>query len=141
MTLRLVIDTNVLVSGVLNRHGPPGRIVDAVLDGRVMAVLDARVLAEYGAVMRRPRLRIRPDEAAALLDFLDHEGEVHLVDAAPLPFAMPDPDDAPFAEVALYACADALITGNSRDFEAMRVHGVVPVWTPRQAVDRIGDRS
>ncbi|MBM3852893.1 MAG: putative toxin-antitoxin system toxin component, PIN family, partial [Verrucomicrobia bacterium] len=55
-----VIDTNVVVSGLLNPHGPSARVLNAVTDGRLKLVYDARILAEYRDVLSRPRLKLPP---------------------------------------------------------------------------------
>ena len=52
--IRVVLDTNVLVSGLLSEHGPPGLIVDLVFAGELALVYDARLLAEYRDVLVRP---------------------------------------------------------------------------------------
>ncbi len=56
--MRIVVDTNVLVSGLLNADGPPGMVVNRVLSRAVIALYDSRMLAEYREVLARPRLRI-----------------------------------------------------------------------------------
>lgn len=55
----LIIDTNVLVAGILthNIDSPTARIVDAMLDGRVMHLLSPALLQEYRDVLLRPKLR------------------------------------------------------------------------------------
>ena len=52
--MRVVVDTNVIVSGILNPHGPPGRVVDALLSGNNSALHDDRILSEYREVLLRP---------------------------------------------------------------------------------------
>lgn len=52
---RIVLDTNVLVSGMINPNGPPGRIVDLIREGLVELVVDDRILAEYSQVLSRPK--------------------------------------------------------------------------------------
>lgn len=54
--MRIVLDTNVLVSGLLNPHGSPGRLLDHFLAGDITLLVDDRILAEYGEVLRRPHL-------------------------------------------------------------------------------------
>jgi uncharacterized protein len=112
--VRIVLDTNVLVSGLLSPGGPPGRTVDLVSAARVTVIFDDRILSEYRDVLARPRLRIEPAEAAAVLDLIVQEGLY--VPAAPLDVELLDPDDLPFLEVAVAAAADALVTGNERHF-------------------------
>ena len=51
---RAVFDTNVLVAGFLSPAGPPGRIVEWLRVGSVVAVLDDRIFAEYAEVLVRP---------------------------------------------------------------------------------------
>jgi putative PIN family toxin of toxin-antitoxin system len=55
----LIIDTNVLVAGILtnNSDSPTARIVDAMLDGRVLHLLSPALLQEYRDVLLRPKLR------------------------------------------------------------------------------------
>ena len=47
-----VLDTNVLVSGLINPHGHPGRLMDAVLGGHLELALDDRIYSEYAEVLR-----------------------------------------------------------------------------------------
>ena len=56
--MRVVLDTNVLVSGLLTPSGPCGQIVELVLDGVLDLCVDGRILDEYEDVLRRPKLAI-----------------------------------------------------------------------------------
>jgi putative PIN family toxin of toxin-antitoxin system len=117
--LRIVLDTTVLVSGLLKVHSPPARIVDMILIERVRCVFDDRILAEYAEVLGRPKFRPALDsgEGEQFLDFLRRTGEG--VSAPPLPLAGPAPDayDLPFAEAAVAGAAEAIVTGNLKHFE------------------------
>jgi putative PIN family toxin of toxin-antitoxin system len=114
--VRIVLDTNVLVSGLLSPFGPPGQIVRMVSAGVVTLCIDARVMAEYEEVLLRAKFGFDPDDGSALLDYLDFRGEV--VAASPLFMRLPAPDDEPFLEVALSCAADCLVTGNIAHFPA-----------------------
>lgn len=63
-----VVDTNVVVSGLIvaDSGSPPARILDAMLDGRLMYLMSPELLGEYSAVLDRPRLArvhgLTPDE-------------------------------------------------------------------------------
>jgi len=120
--LRVVLDTNVLVSGLLSPFGPPGEIVRLVASGAVTLCFDARILAEYEEVLARPRFGFDPDSVAALIDYLDFAGE--MVAAGPLPVRLPDEDDEPFLEVAFACGADCLVTGNLAHFPEDTREGV-----------------
>ncbi len=131
--LLVVLDTNVLVSGLLNGAGKPGRIVDLALDQRFQVAYDDRILGEYEDVLARPELRIQPALAGAVIAPIELTGQ--RIDAVPLsPRGFPDPDDLPFAEVFLAAGAQALVTGNRGHFQPLVEQGLV-VYTPAQFLD------
>ena len=125
-----VIDTNVVVSGLLNPHGPPARILDAILDGRIKMVYDARILAEYRDVLHRPRLKLKPAAIAAFLEAL--RGQM-LVNPGNVAASGPDLDDLIFVECALVAPDKAIVTGNLADYPDEILNGF-RVITPAQAV-------
>lgn len=115
--MRAVVDTNILVSGLLGTGSPPSQVVMAIATDRIRPVVCAEIVAEYREVLARPRLRIRPDHAAELLKLIEQIGDWVTVPAfAGLP-PLPDPDDWPFFAAARVA-ACPLITGNVRHFPA-----------------------
>ena len=126
--MRVVIDTNILVSGLLNPFGPPGRVIDLATAGELVVLFDDRILAEYRAVLLRPRFGFHPDDVRILLEYLEHEGE-HVA-ARSMKLKLDDPDDLPFLEVAETGIADALITGNVRHFRPKYGKVRVKVLTP-----------
>ena len=111
---RWVIDPNVVVSGLLNAHGPSARVLDAVIDGRLKLVYDARILSEYRDVLHRPRLKLVPAKITALLN------------------GLPDADDIVFVEAALATIDKTIVTGNLADYPPEILHGA-RVLTPAQA--------
>lgn len=125
-----VIDTNVVVSGLLNPHGPSARVLDAVLDGRVKLVYDARILVEYRDVLHRPRLKLSPDRVSAFLSGLQSQ---MIVTPSPLVPVGPDADDIVFVEAALATNDKTIVTGNLAHYPATVLHGA-RVLTPVQAV-------
>ena len=134
--MRLVVDTNVLVAGILSASGPPGWIVEALLSGEIEPVLDVGIRAEYEDVLRRPELSLGPERVAAVLDVIDVFGLEAVV--PPWPEPLPDPDDAPFLAIAAWVGCP-LVTGNMRHFPA-KARGDVVVLTPRQLVDDFARR-
>ena len=131
--MRVVIDTNVLVSGLLSPFGPSARILDLVLLGELTPVFDDRILAEYREVLARREFGFDPEDVRQLLHFFEVEGE--RVTAAPLAVTLPDPDDLPFLETAVAAGADALITGNIRHYPEEDRQGVT-VLEPASFIER-----
>jgi putative PIN family toxin of toxin-antitoxin system len=108
--VRIVLDTNVLVSALLTPQGLPAQILLLALAGDLTLLFDERILEEYREVLHRPRFAIPRDQLAEILEQLEADGE--LVATTPVTAALPDPDDRPFIEVAMSGRADALVTGN-----------------------------
>ena len=129
----IVLDTNVLVAGLLSPFGPPGRILDLVLSGELGLAYDDRILAEYRDVLARARFGFDRTSVAELLAYIETE-EQH-VTAMPVNVELPDPDDLPFLEVSRTVQADALVTGNTRHYPAASRHGIV-VLTPAEFMER-----
>ena len=130
--MRIVLDTNVLVSGLLSPFGPPGEIVRLISSGELTLCLDARVLTEYTEVLARPRFAFDQDMVAALLDYVTHVGQN--VAASPLADRLPDPDDQPFLEIAITCGVGYLVTGNRTHFPADICKGVAIV-SPAEFMD------
>jgi uncharacterized protein len=120
--VRVVLDTNVLVSGLLAPFGPPGVIVRMVVSGALTLCVDARVLSEYRDVLRRPRFEFDGDAVAALMDYIEATSDAAA--AVPLAKRLPDTDDEAFLEVAIACVAMHLVTGNLEHFPEHLCAGV-----------------
>ena len=132
--MRVVLDTNVVVSGLLNPAGPPGRIVDLLLAGDLEPAFDDRIIAEYEAVLRRSKLGFELGDVLAFIDYVRAAGYPTI--ATPLDLALRDPADAAFIEVALAASADSLVTGNTRHFAGLLPARTLRIESPAQFLRR-----
>lgn len=113
--MRIVVDTNVVVSALLHPGRTPDRALAAARAHRAVILVDDRVEAEYRAVLARPKFAsIAPERREALLDALLANAE--RVRAAPDRRALIDDDDRVFVEVALSGRADAIVTGNVKHY-------------------------
>lgn len=130
-----VFDTNVIVSGFLSPHGPPGLIVEWLRQGSICAVLDGRVFEEYMEVLCRPELGLEKKDVAMVLDLIQENALWLTLGPDKMIHDLPDPDDAPFLELAREAGVD-LVTGNAKHFPERHGHGV-PIVTPAQWVKKI----
>ena len=130
--MRLVLDSNVLVSGLLSPFGPPGDIVRLLATGTICVCYDARILGEYREVLSRAAFRIAADRVESLLDQIEADGV--LVTARPLAVRLPDPDDEVFLAVALSGGARCLVTGNLRHYPEQSRQGL-PVVSPRRFLE------
>ena len=129
--MKIVLDTNVLVAGLLSPFGYPAKVLQLFLTGKLPLCYDARVLAEYREVLARPKFGFEAERAEAVLDYLEHTGE--LTAPTPWPLDLPDPDDTVFLEVAAAGRAEYVITGNVRHFPSRKRRGL-KVVTPAQFI-------
>ena len=121
--MNIVLDTNVLVAGLLTPFGSCGEIVRMVSSGELTLSLDARILTEYQEVLDRPKFKFDKDKIAALLDHIEHRGVI--VASSPLPQPLPDIDDEPFLEVAIATRSICIVTGNQVHFPTELCQGVM----------------
>lgn len=135
--MNIVLDTNVIVSGLLCPFSPSGEIVRMVSSGELTLCLDARLLAEYSEILHRPRFEFDAELVAAFLDHVTHAGIP--VSGTPLAAPLPDPDDSPFLEVALAGHAECLVTGNLKHFPAAAREGM-RVLSPREFIEHYRKR-
>ena len=110
----IVLDTNVIVSGILRPYSKAAAILRLAATGIIQLAYDLRILSEYQDVLNRPKFTFAKEDINVFLDQVEKEGV--LVSVIPLKFRLSDPDDEPFLEVALAARAEAIITGNKRHF-------------------------
>jgi len=120
--VNVVIDTNVLVAGILSPFGVCGEIVRMVSSGELTLSFDARILSEYNEVLRRQKFQFEEEKVAALVEYIVHRGQPAA--SSPLDGPLPDRDDEPFLEVAIASRAMCLVTGNQNHFPAGRCQGM-----------------
>jgi len=125
-----VIDTNVIVSGLMTPSGSSAQIIDAVLNGQVKLVYDSRILKEYRDVLSRPRLKLPAMKIQALLVSMHRQ---LLVSPRVSGIIGPDSDDIIFIEAALATTDKTIITGNLAHFQK-RILQEVRILTPVQAL-------
>lgn len=133
--MRVVLDTNVVVSALLTGGGTADLALQLILQGQATLLADSRILAEYDDVTARPGFGFLEAERRVLMDVLAAVAEP--VIARPLRLDLPDPDDRMFVEVAIAGAADALVTGNRRHFVPRRGRLGVLVLSPKAFVDRM----
>jgi uncharacterized protein len=129
-SVRAIVDTNVLVSGLLSKSGAPRTIIDAIVSGRITPVFSAATLDELRDVLGRPRLqpylRRAAVDADAFLACLVQVSEV--VQPVDCPFPIRDPKDRPFLALAATPPAPDLLVTGDKDFTSTQ-YGQVPVVT------------
>jgi len=118
----IVLDTNVLISGILKPYSKAATILSLVTDGAIQLAHDLRILSEYRNVLKRSKFNFAQENVEEFLEQIEEEGL--LVSVKPLKIHLPDPDDEPFLEVALSGGVKAIVTGNKRHFPKKEYEGV-----------------
>ena len=112
--IRVVIDTNILVSALLQPEGLPAAVFMLALSGQVQLCVSNAIFAEYDDVIRRPRLKRPLDVIEGTLQSIRKLG--HWIKPTIRVEECSDADDNVFLECAQAAKADYLVTGNLRHF-------------------------
>jgi putative PIN family toxin of toxin-antitoxin system len=137
--MRLVVDTNVLVTAFLSRAGAAAEVVRLIRRGELTMVATVALFLEYEAVLTPEehlmRARMTAGQARNALDVLAavvEPVEPHFLWRPKLR----DPDDDMVLEAAINGRADAIATFNARDFAGVEEEFGLPVLTPRAILER-----
>jgi uncharacterized protein len=114
IALRLVIDTNILVSAALKPDGLQRTVFLLAITRPARLYVSEAIFAEYREVLSRRELRIRKGFRRQLLQLIRNHS--HFVNVSHTLQVTKDPDDNRFLECADAARADFLVTGNLRHF-------------------------
>ncbi|MCL7452167.1 MAG: putative toxin-antitoxin system toxin component, PIN family [Anaerolineae bacterium] len=140
MPIRAVLDTNVLISGLLSEGSPPRWLVDAWLDGRYVLVTCLYQVEEISHVLDYPRiasrLRLSDAEVDLILAALLSQAEVVGGDLR-LPGVSRDPKDDPLVACAMEGAADYLVSGDA-DLLDLGKHENTRMVSPREFVEILG---
>lgn len=135
--MKVVLDTNVLVSGLMLPNSVPGRIVAAWRGAQFDLALSEPLLDEIGRVLSYPKIKGRlgwgQDEIARFLLLLRFKADI--VDIAAEKARVPrDPGDNPVLATLLAADADCLVSGDS---DLLSLRDRFPIQTPAEFVRRL----
>ena len=128
--MNVVIDTNVLISGLLNPNGLPGKIINLLFNEKITLLFDNRILEEYRNVLNREKFGFSRDIIDPVIDYV--KNDCMYVVSNPVFEKFIDEDDKKFYEVALSGNADYLITGNTKHFPKDEI-----IVTPKGFFDKI----
>ena len=131
--VRVVLDTNILISAPITKRTPPDNLYQAWLNGEIEVVMTVAQIAEIRDVLIRPRLKrfIHTDEAVAIVENID-EYALILTDA-PVVDISPDPNDNPILAAAIAGKVDLIVSGDKKHMVALREVQGIPVLTAREA--------
>lgn len=136
--MRVVLDTNILLSALINRHGTPAQLITGWRERRYDLVTSTEQLIELGDVARRPvlRARILPSTVGRLIRDLRKLAEVltrlHAVERSA------DPADNFLLAMADAGNANYLVSGDRRGVLALGTHGITQIVRARDFLDVLG---
>jgi len=129
---QVVIDTNVLVAGLLSNLGASHRLLRLVGDHRWRINVSVPLILEYEQTLKRvcPAATLSGSDIDALMHFLCANANLRLIFFLWRPL-LPDPKDEFVLELAVESRADFLVTFNTRDFVGAERFGI-RVVSPRE---------
>jgi len=110
----IVVDTNIIVSGLIKSFSESSKIINLILSGKIRLAYDNRILNEYEEVLKRKKFNINFKHIESIISQIKEEGVY--ISTIPLKGSLPDKDDEPFLEVAFAGKIDVIITGNKKHF-------------------------
>lgn len=136
--MRVVIDTNVIISRYLTPHGRVAHIVDLWEANAFELIVSEEILAEYARVIRYPRLRLihrlTDSQLAEIDEALREFSEPSAPDETPA-VIQEDPDDDHFLAASVAGTVDCLVTG---DLHLLKLGSYqdIPILTPAEFLSR-----
>jgi len=127
--MRLVVDTNVLISGI-HWGGIPAEIIRAWAGSRIQVVCTAGIIEEYGAVVRRMNPGLAASEIDHLLSFLIGRSEIVQPNHW-FKVVLDDPGDNKFIDCAFHAQANLIISGDKHLLQLVKF-GPIRILSPSQ---------
>jgi len=129
--MRVVLDTNILISAVLG--GRLGVIVDEWKMGKFALIVSEAIAHEYLDVLNRPKFKISAEEIAATTDYLLKTAEF-ITPLEVVTAVEAGPSDNKFLEAALGGKADYMVSGDNHLLELKTFRGI-PILTAREFIE------
>lgn len=139
--MRMVLDTNVLVSALLSPHGLPDQLLQHWEMASFVLVTSTEQREEISRVLAYPKLqrRIAQDEASILVNKLGVVADV--ATGLPAVASSPDPDDNIILATAIAGKADYVVTGDKKHLLALGSVDGISIITVQQAVELLENAS
>jgi len=112
--MKTVLDTNVVVSALLNPNGVPAQVLNLFLVGKLELLYDNRILDEYWMVLKRKKFGFNKEHVDDFMRFVMFHGEFVITNSLKVKFL--DEEDRKFYEVFKSGKAKYLVTGNKRHY-------------------------
>jgi putative PIN family toxin of toxin-antitoxin system len=126
--MKIVLDTNIIVSAFINPKGTPGEIISLILAKKITICYDNKIFSEYMEILKNSKFNFDNILVDEFLNFIKENGEYII--AVPQKIKFSDEDDKMFYDV--YKSSDAyyIITGNKKHFPKEK-----NIITPREYIE------
>lgn len=134
MKILVVIDTNVLVSGLISKNplSPPVKILKYLSQGVIIPVFSREIINEYINVLHRDKFRLNDEIVNSLVNDIEQNG-IEILELQKVLDSMPDPKDIVFYAVVISSKTQTLlVTGNTKHFPQKSF-----IYTPAQLIELI----
>jgi hypothetical protein len=138
--LKIVADTNVLVSGTLVAEGSSAKILRAVRDAKIILLTSRRLMNEYATVIQRPHIakkypRVK-ENAKDLINFLSANAELVEENSTLTGLVLADPKDDMVIACAIVGKADYIVSGDPHVLVLKQAQDI-PILTPAEFVEKL----
>ena len=139
--LRVVVDTNVLISALLKANGSPAQVVSLWRTGEFELVISSETIDELSRVLgyERIRTRVTPEEAERFLYLLQTAATI-ITPQIEVTAVKDDPDDDKFLSLALASDAEYIVSGD-KHLLSIKVFRGIPILTPVQFLETISSST
>lgn len=138
--MRVVLDTNILISALITKGTSPDKLYQAWRRGEIDLVTSIAQIHELTDVLARDRLQkfLHADEATALVENIGTRAVI--LDELPTVSLSPDPMDNQILATAIAGEVDLIVSGDKKDMLALREAGSIPIVTARTALELLHQR-
>jgi len=133
--VRVVIDTNVFVSGLMKSDTPPSNVVDLFIEDKINLIISEEVFSEYIEVLLRPELKVKKDNIIRLISILILKAEIIKVKTK-LDIIERDPSDNKFLECALDGKVNYIIIGDKHLLE-LEEYKNIKIVNPKDFINKV----
>lgn len=139
-TLKIVIDTNVIISALKSRNGFSFKLLSIIDDKRFRVFISVPLILEYEDVIKRSESQIKLSftEISDILDYICLIAEQRKIFYLWRPF-LKDPKDDMILELAVESECDYIISFNKKDFKKIEKFNL-EVITPKELLRKIGEK-
>lgn len=137
--MKVVLDTNVVISGILFTEDSPGKIIDLWVDGRFKVILSQALIEEYLEVISRTKFKRlgSPVEGQDILIILiELSSTVFVSPKESIKIIRDDPEDNRFLECAVEGGAKYIVSGDNH-LLVLKEYRKIPIVTPAEFISKI----